>query len=252
MIASIVTLAERPDLIGPMWGMPNTWPRFMVEDPVANVLFPQLPTVFPEYQLLALDAEGQIIGKLHSVPFAWTGTDDDLPDRGWDAILDRALHGHDHDERPTAVSLIEARVIPAHRGTGLSAELLVAARRNVQRLGSSDLFGPVRPTLKSLEPYVPMAEYVERVREDGLPTDPWLRVHTRLGARIVKVCPASMTVPGSLAQWRQWTGLQLSTSGPTVVPGALVPVHVSIEQDHAVYVEPNVWMHHHVPGAALA
>ena len=37
------------------------------------------------------------------------------------------------------------------------------------------------------------------------------------------------------------------TSGPVVVPGALVPVHVSPEQDHAVYVEPNVWVHHRVP-----
>lgn len=32
--------------------------------------------------------------------------------------------------------------------------------------------------------------------------------------------------------------------GPLVVPGALVPIHVDVDQDHAVYVEPNVWMQH--------
>jgi hypothetical protein len=30
------------------------------------------------------------------------------------------------------------------------------------------------------------------------------------------------------------------------VPGALRPIHVSLEQDHAVYVEPNIWLHHRV------
>jgi hypothetical protein len=30
------------------------------------------------------------------------------------------------------------------------------------------------------------------------------------------------------------------------VPGALCPIHVSLEQDHAVYVEPNIWLHHRV------
>lgn len=28
------------------------------------------------------------------------------------------------------------------------------------------------------------------------------------------------------------------------MPGALVPVRVSVEHDHAVYVEPNVWVRH--------
>ena len=29
-----------------------------------------------------------------------------------------------------------------------------------------------------------------------------------------------------------------------VVDGALSPVHVSVEQDHAAYIEPNLWIHH--------
>jgi hypothetical protein len=71
-----------------------------------------------------------------------------------------------------------------------------------------------------------------------------LRVHVRAGGRIVKVCPASMAIPGSLAQWRSWTGLPFDRSGPVEVPGALTPVQVSVEHDHAVYVEPNVWVRH--------
>jgi hypothetical protein len=30
------------------------------------------------------------------------------------------------------------------------------------------------------------------------------------------------------------------------VPGALVPVMCAAEHDVAVYVEPNIWVHHHL------
>ena len=89
-----------------------------------------------------------------------------------------------------------------------------------------------------------MASYALRVRADGLPVDPWLRVHMRGGGRIRNVAPMSMTIPGTLAQWRDWTGMAFDTSGPIQVPGALVPVMCAAEHDVAVYVEPNVWVHH--------
>jgi GNAT superfamily N-acetyltransferase len=244
VIDSIVTLAARPDLIEAMWDMPNSWPAFMMQDPVAARLWGRLPVVFPEYQLVGLDHDGAVIAKVHSLPFAWTGSDEDLPARGWDAILEQAFDDQAQARTPTAASLVEARVAPDHRGEGLSYRLLEAARANVVRLGLHDLFGPVRPTGKDVEPQTPIDGYARRVRADGLPTDPWLRVHARLGARIVAVCPLSMTVPGTLTQWREWTGLPMDVSGPVIVDGALVPIHVSVEQDHAVYVEPNVWVHH--------
>jgi len=43
---------------------------------------------------------------------------------------------------------------------------------------------------------------------------------------------------------REWAGLVFDSDGPVEVPGALVPVHVDLAQNHAVYVEPNVWMEH--------
>ena len=53
-----------------------------------------------------------------------------------------------------------------------------------------------------------------------------------------------MVVAGTIAEWSGWTGLCFTASGPAIVPGALSPIHVSLEQDHAVYVEPNLWVHH--------
>ena len=85
-----------------------------------------------------------------------------------------------------------------------------------------------------------------RTRGDGLPYDSWLRAHVRAGGRIVKIAPYSMVIAGTFAEWSDWTGMNFDRTGDIVVPGALSPVHVSCEQDHAVYVEPNLWVHHRV------
>ena len=108
------------------------------------------------------------------------------------------------------------------------------------------MFAPVRPTAKHLEPFTPIGEYVARRTAEGLPADPWLRVHVRAGGVIVKVAPASMVIPGTIAEWSRWASMAFPASGQIAVPGALVPIHVSLEQDQAVYVEPNVWVRHSV------
>jgi GNAT superfamily N-acetyltransferase len=58
------------------------------------------------------------------------------------------------------------------------------------------------------------------------------------------IAPTSWVVAGTLAEWRAWTGLPFERTGDVVVPGALAPVHCDVGADHAVYVEPNVWVRH--------
>jgi hypothetical protein len=91
-----------------------------------------------------------------------------------------------------------------------------------------------------------MAEYVAERRPDGLPVDAWLRVHERAGGTVERIAPVSMTVSGSLAEWRAWTGLPFDRDGDVEVPGALSPVRCDTAHGHAVYVEPNVWVRHRV------
>src|SRR5438045_3478948 len=92
--------------------------------------------------------------------------------------------------------------------------------------------------------YCLFAAYVAWTGAGGVPYDPWLRVHARAGAHVVGVAACSMTIPGTLAQWRAWTDLPFDESGPVPVPHALAPVHCDVAADQAVYVEPNVWVHH--------
>src|SRR4051794_8311543 len=89
---TITTLAERPELAAPMWGMPDNWPVFAVRDPVAVLLMHRVRDELPEYVLVATDAEGDVVARGFSVPFALhTEGRGQLPDRGWDQVLSWAF-----------------------------------------------------------------------------------------------------------------------------------------------------------------
>ena len=240
----VATIAERPDLAPLLDRFPvEAWPEFMYWDPFAGLHYGYVEQHYAEYTLVAVDRDAPdvAVAKAYSTPFTWDG---DLPDAGWDCVVRRAAHDRLQGRTGTMASALEITIRPDLRGTGLSSVMVDGLRRNAARLGHDELVAPVRPSGKHTEPTTPMAEYAARVRDDGLPVDPWLRVHVRAGGEIIAVAPYSMTIPGTLAEWRKWTGLPFDTTGPVIVPGALSPVHCDVRSDHAVYVEPNVWIRH--------
>jgi hypothetical protein len=124
---------------------------------------------------------------------------------------------------------------------------MVQAMRAVgQSRGFQYLVAPVRPNEKSKYPLISIDDYIKWTNEEGLPFDAWLRVHVRAGARIIKPCHEAMTIPGTRAEWEEWTGMKFPQSGRYVVSGALNPIEVNIEKDQGVYIEPNVWMVHEI------
>ena len=53
-----------------------------------------------------------------------------------------------------------------------------------------------------------------------------------------------MTIRGTIAEWREWTGLDFPMSGDYLPDGAASPVHVDVEADRGMYDDPNVWVVH--------
>ncbi|MFF3645826.1 N-acetyltransferase [Streptomyces sp. NPDC002564] len=245
MDLKITTLAERPELTLPLWSMAEDWPEFIQHDPVGWSLIGRIVAELPEYVLVATDAGGEVVARGFSVPFALRARGDgELPDGGWGQVLLWAFSDLRHGAEADTVSAIEITVAESARGRGVSARMLAAMRDNARAHGFSEVVAPVRPNAKHREPAAPIDEYAFRTREDGLPYDPWLRVHVRGGGIVDKVAHASMTVSGSTAQWREWTGLPFDEEGPVEVAGALVPVHCEPARGYGVYVEPNVWVRH--------
>jgi len=238
---TISVLADRPDLAAAMWDMPNSWPEFMRHDPIGGLFYGNVEARFAEFVLVAQDEQGEVVACAYSVPFVLGG--EPLPANGWGFVIRNGLMASIRGQEPDAISAVEIAVRPDRQGTGLSSQMLAAMRENAAKRGFSELVAPVRPNGKN-DVHEPMSSYPFRVREDGLPVDPWLRVHVRAGGRIEKVAPRSMVIPGTLEEWREWTGLPFDADGPVrvPVPGALVPVH--FKNGRGVYVEPNVWVRH--------
>ena len=233
-------LADRMELLPAVWGMETTWPEFMRHDPIGNAYY-SCVEAFAEHVVVCLDDTGAVAATAFSVPYR--AETDTLPDDGWDGVIRRGLITHLHGDQPNRVSAVEIAIRPDQQGSGLSATMLAALRDNAARHGFAELVAPVRPNGKT-DVEQRMSAYATSVRDDGLPVDPWLRVHLRAGGQMVGIAPRSLVIPGTVEEWRDWTGQPFDRTGPVQVPGALAPVHCDLEHGTATYVEPNVWIRH--------
>jgi GNAT superfamily N-acetyltransferase len=248
MDLDIVRMADRPDL-WPVWDeLSGGWPTFMIKDATAPLYYRYVQDTYPEHCLLAVETPtGRPVAIAHSVPLSYAEPiADGLPEGGWEWAIRQSAHDRLTHAEPVICSALEIMVRPEERGGGLSARMVAAMRDNVAGLGFRDLIAPVRPSGKHAHPTTPIDAYAYAVRDDGLPVDAWLRVHVRAGARIVNVAHQSMVISGTLDSWREWTGLPFDVTGPVEVPLALCPVYCDVDQNSAVYVEPNVWVHHRI------
>ena len=241
---SIVSLAERPDLhdrceqIGG-----DAWPEFMLHDPVALQYWPKLIEYFPEFQFIVCQ-EDRVVAVANTAPFRFEAPLEDLPDRGVDWGVMKSVADYDAGATPNVVMGVQVVVDKRCRGRGLSAVATRAMLRQAALKGAPTVLAPVRPSQKHAYPLIPLEDYVAWTNPDGLPFDGWLRVHVRLGGKVVRVCPRSMEIRGSVRDWETWTGMTFPGSGAYIVDGALTPVSVNRSKDEVVYVEPNVWVAH--------
>lgn len=223
------------------------WPEFMLHEPVANELWHELLDRFPEYQLALYDRDEQRVAAMgNSFPLRWEHSLEDLPEDGWDWAFKKAVSNHKQGVTPTYHCAIQVVIHPDYRSQGLSVPVLEAVSAVTVAKGHQALIIPVRPSEKSKYPLTSLDDYMTWQTEEGLPFDAWLRVHVRLGGRMIKVCHRSKTVRGTRLEWEAWTGLRFPQSGPYVIPGALNPLDMDVENDEGIYIEPNVWMVHEV------
>jgi hypothetical protein len=223
----------------------KAWPEFMLHDPVANEYFHRLYEDFADYQFILADAaSGDLAVVINSIPLAWDGKLEDLPDQGWDWAIMQGMDDLDNGRQPTIQCALQVAIKSEYRDKHFSSHALRVMKQAGAKHGLRGLIAPVRPNLKSSYPLQSAENYIRWRRDDGLPFDPWMRVHVRAGASIIKVCPNSMLIESTVADWELWTAMKFPQSGEYVVPGALSPVRIDLVRNIGAYIEPNVWMYH--------
>jgi hypothetical protein len=238
------TAEERPDL----WEFARSerlfgvlWPEYNHHGNNSSAYFGSLVPRFAHLQVLFVDSRnGDLIARGRTIPFHWDRTTEDLP-AGIDSL---GLQAVNDDREPTALSALAAEVVTDYQGSGISSLVIRSMSAVAEAAGLWPLVAPVRPSWKDRYPLVDIDRYASWEREDGLPFDPWLRVHARLGGRRVRTEPRSMEIRAAVADWETWTGMRFPSDGSYVFPGGLAPLEVTGKVGE--YWEPNVWMLHDV------
>jgi hypothetical protein len=234
------TARERPDLwegVGSLFR--DLWPEYNHHGNDSGRYFGALYPRHAHLQILLFDRDTErVVARGRTIPFRWDGSLEDLPG-GIDAAGLRAVDDH---RPPTALCALAAEVVADLQGRGLSRLVLQAMADVSRRSGLAPLVAPVRPSWKDRYPLIPIDRYASWTREDTLPFDPWLRVHARLGATILRSEPESMRIEAPVEDWERWIGMALPEDGEYVFPSGLEPLRV--EDGVGCYWEPNVWMLH--------
>ena len=153
---------------------------------------------------------------------------------------------HERGDEPDTLSARAIAIRPEHQGRGLAAAMIGQMEVIAREQGLRAFIAPLRPTWKERYPLVPIDRYAAWTREDGAPFDPWIRLHVRLGAELLRPEPHSLRITGTVAEWESWIDLPLPESGAYVFAHGLAPLEVDREQDVGRYWEPNVWVRHGV------
>lgn len=247
----IQTVADDPGLAHRIQALIEAvWPEFITQSdsPKGHSLPFDWFGVYkrwPHLQFVLVDpADGSLVAACNALTLAWDGSAEELPDTGWNWVMHQAKLDYEAGHTPTMGSALSITLDPSRRGKQLSRVAVQAMSMLIKETGVKRFFAPVRPTSKERYPITPMEVFCHWTNAERLPLDPWMRVHARLGARVIKACNDSQPLAGTVAEWEKWLGLPLPSSGTYVGPGLLAPLHVDREADEAVCMEPNVWMEH--------
>ena len=154
---------ERPELEERRAPSLEIWPAFMLESEVSNRCWGLLYERFGAFQHFLYDEDAdEVVAEVNSVPVRVDL--DDLPDRGWEDVLER---GTAAVEEPTAVTAIAVAIRPSRLGQGLSRLCLERMRAIAGEHDFDHLVAPVRPSWKPRYPLVPIDRYIGWTTVDG-------------------------------------------------------------------------------------
>lgn len=194
------------------------------------------------FQILLFDENDALVACGVTVPIAWSGDLCDLPS----SIEEVIVNGLENLGNGTANTLVPigAYVQPEHQGVGLSQKVIKAMKALAGKLAMERLVIPVRPIWKHRYPLQPISGYAAWTNKKGEVFDPWLRLHLRMGATVLKSVESTITVTGQIQDWENLLAMEFPESGSYVIPQGMYPLEVNHATRQAVYCDPNVWVEH--------
>jgi len=220
----------------------TSYPDFINYSAAISNYWEKMERYFPEWQLFFF-LENTLIGCMNTIPINYSSSLEDLPQEGWDWLLEKGTRDYEAGKNPTCLGGIQINVLKPFRGNGYSKQILKAGKEKFSLSRLDYFILPIRPTRKHLYPKLSMQEYLSWKVDDKL-FDPWIRTHMNAGAQLLHVCSRSMQVSGDVKFWEQRLQKEITTSRYIHFPGAINSIHVNLEKDIGIYEEDNIWIYY--------
>jgi len=219
------------------------FPEFIIGDKEVGKYIARVRESFRECDLILTDDHDQLAATGWGVPITWSGEASELPSSFAD-VLRQSIEVHHGSSLANTFVICGAVVHPLLKGSGAAASLIGALCDTAAAHHFDNVVAPVRPTLKHLYPLLDIDAYAAWVRDDGMPWDPWLRLHVRIGGRVISLAREAQTMTDTVSRWEEWTGLEIPVSGDYIIPKGMAPLRIDKDADLGTYVEPNIWVRH--------
>jgi hypothetical protein len=219
------------------------FPEFISGDKEVDKYIARVRESFREYDLILTDEDDQLVATGWGVPIMWSDEVSELPSSFAD-VLRQSLEVLDALGVANTFVIGGAVVHPSLKGSGAAESLIRALCDTATAHHLANVVAPVRPTRKHLYPLLDIDTYAAWVRSDGMPWDPWLRLHVRIGGRVIGLAREAQTMTDTVSRWEEWTGLEIPVSGDYIIPKGMAPLRIDKTADLGIYVEPNIWVRH--------
>lgn len=163
------------------------WPEFMLQDPLGNQYWMEFIKAFLELQRIFMQ-NNRIIAVVNAVALNYDQALDYLPEEGWDWGLEKSILDFRAGKKANTVMGIQIVIAADFLGYGISKLAITELVNRTKELGYQNLIIPARPSFKHLYPLIDIDDYLSWKNDESLPFDPWLRIHVRLGGKILKSC----------------------------------------------------------------
>ena len=235
----VYSLSEKMELINKLNEInQKIWPEFMLHWECSA--WAHLFSTFADHQIL-LTRDENILAYGFTIPIYWDKELVSIPDN-LKTLIENGVEIKNKGIKANILLALAAVVSPKNKGEGLSYEIVKSMKELGIEKKYNSLIIPVRPTLKSKYPLIPIDNYAYWKNEDGFAFDPWLKVHDKLGGKIFKTAEISMIITGKVKEWEKWTNLKIPESGKYIIEGALNPLEVNYERDIGTYYDPCIWI----------
>lgn len=119
--------------------MQDAFPRVIHSSPVVLANWVKLETYFPTFQKFLINEDEELIGYMNTIPFFWDRDVSELPQEGWDWLIQKGVSDFESDVKPNLLGGLQVIVTRDFLKQGFSKKLISYSKETAKKMGFRSL-----------------------------------------------------------------------------------------------------------------